>query len=275
MSDTITFVGTSDGLPSVDRGQSSVLVNLGGKRVLLDAGEPCSRQLLRMGEDVNAIDAVVITHTHSDHVGGLAMLLQTMWLNQRRRKLPLWMPRKAIKPLRAWLDVCYLFDEALPFEIDWQAISVRDVMRIGSVRMRAFRTTHLDYARELVVKGAGGGSTRTFAALQSGLRDNIGFDAFSILVQAGGKRVAYSADMGKPGEIPRLCAKPVDVLIAELAHFGVDELVEALLPLEAKQVAITHMGPRAKQNLRSVRGKLRALHPRRVTLAKDGDVLKI
>ena len=261
MTNSISFVGTSDGLPSVNRGQASFLVQMAGKRLLLDAGEPCSKSLLQMGEDPNDIDAVIISHTHSDHVGGLPMLLMTMWLNNRRRKqLSVWLPRRAIKPLRVWLKACYLFEEKLSFRRDWhwRALSLRREERIGRVRMRAFATTHLASTKAMFGKGNPG----------------VGFDSYSLLLEAGGKRVVYSGDIGEPSEVAPLCVKPVDVLIVELAHFPVEPLIEALKPLAVKHVVITHMGGRVKANLRSVRAKLRALRPKRVTLAKDGDVIR-
>ncbi len=260
MTNSISFVGTSDGLPSVNRGQASFLVRLAGKQILLDAGEPCSRSLLEMGENPNDIDAVIISHTHSDHVGGLPMLLQTMWLNARDRGLPIWMPRRGIKPLREWLKTCYLFDEALPFKADWRALSLRREERIGRVRMRAFATTHLASTKAMIEKKKPGAH-------------GVGFDSFAVVLTGGSKRIAYSGDVGDPSEVAPLCVKPVDVLIVELAHFPVERLIEALKPLAVKHVVITHMGRRVKANLRSVRAKLRALRPKRVTLAKDGDVI--
>src|SRR5208282_5839063 len=131
MVDSVTFLGTSDGLPSTNRKHASLLVRIAGRTVLLDCGEPCSHTLKRMGVDFNSIDAVVISHTHSDHVAGFPMLVQSMWLERRRRPLPVWIPRHAIRPLQNWLRACYLFDSLLPFRIQWRPLSERSVMRCG------------------------------------------------------------------------------------------------------------------------------------------------
>ena len=147
MTDCIHFLGTSDGLPSADRYHASLLLRLAGQTILLDCGEPCSHTLKRMGVAFNSIDGVIITHTHSDHIAGLPMLLQSMWLEQRTRPLPLWMPRRAIRPLQAWLRECYLFKEEWPYRIHWHALTETAATRIGSVRFRAYCTTHLDRIR--------------------------------------------------------------------------------------------------------------------------------
>ena len=58
MSASITFLGTSDGLPSADRHHASLLLRLAGQTILLDCGEPCSHTLKRMGVDFRNLDAV-------------------------------------------------------------------------------------------------------------------------------------------------------------------------------------------------------------------------
>jgi phosphoribosyl 1,2-cyclic phosphodiesterase len=60
---------------------NSVLICAGQTRVLVDAGlsaKETARRLALVGEDVTKIDGVVITHEHSDHAGGLRVLLKSM-----------------------------------------------------------------------------------------------------------------------------------------------------------------------------------------------------
>jgi phosphoribosyl 1,2-cyclic phosphate phosphodiesterase len=81
----ITFLGTgtSQGIPVVacdceicrssddrdKRLRSSVMVETGGKRIIIDCGPDFRQQMLR--EDIRSIDAILITHAHKDHTGGL------------------------------------------------------------------------------------------------------------------------------------------------------------------------------------------------------------
>ena len=80
---TILGSGTSCGVPQIGcpcevctstdpkdkRLRTSSLVEVGGKRILIDCGPDFREQMLRI--DFKPIDAVLITHEHYDHVGGL------------------------------------------------------------------------------------------------------------------------------------------------------------------------------------------------------------
>ena len=67
-------------LASGSRGNSTVLGS-SRTRVLVDAGISCRETFKRMkfvGEDPHQLSAILITHEHSDHVSGLAMLAKKL-----------------------------------------------------------------------------------------------------------------------------------------------------------------------------------------------------
>jgi phosphoribosyl 1,2-cyclic phosphodiesterase len=60
---------------------NAVLIVAGETRVLVDAGlsaKEIARRLAMVGEDVQKLDAVLVTHEHGDHAGGLRVLLRTV-----------------------------------------------------------------------------------------------------------------------------------------------------------------------------------------------------
>ncbi len=75
--------GTSQGVPVItckcevcssndprdQRLRSSVLLEVSGKTIVIDAGPDFRQQMLR--EKVMKLDAILLTHSHKDHVGGL------------------------------------------------------------------------------------------------------------------------------------------------------------------------------------------------------------
>src|SRR5687768_17086560 len=79
--------GVGDGTPSAERNHSAYLYRLGTATLLIDCGEPVSRSFKATGLSYETIDRIFLSHLHSDHVGGLFMLLQGFWLEQRRQQL--------------------------------------------------------------------------------------------------------------------------------------------------------------------------------------------
>lgn len=60
---------------------NAVLICAGETRVLVDAGmsaKEIARRLALVGEDVARLDAVLVTHEHGDHAGGLRVLLKSL-----------------------------------------------------------------------------------------------------------------------------------------------------------------------------------------------------
>src|ERR1700744_2080235 len=82
-------------LASGSKGNSTV-ISSSRTRVLVDAGLSCRELLKRMaiaGEDPSALDAILITHEHQDHVAGVAVVA-------RRLKIPVFFTESTH---RAWV----------------------------------------------------------------------------------------------------------------------------------------------------------------------------
>ncbi len=87
----VTLLGTGAPIPLMDRQGPATLVEAGGKRLLFDAGRGVSQRLWQLKKPLSAIDALFITHLHSDHLVGLPDLWLTGWLQPEygRRQAPL------------------------------------------------------------------------------------------------------------------------------------------------------------------------------------------
>ncbi len=77
----LTFLGTGSAMPSPTRLQTSLLVEDDGHTLLVDCGSGATHRLAQADTDHNAVDAVLVTHTHLDHVADLSTLVKARWLD--------------------------------------------------------------------------------------------------------------------------------------------------------------------------------------------------
>lgn len=56
--------------------------------VVIDCGGDVVQRLLAHGLDPLRVTALIVTHEHADHVGGLPLMLERLWLAGRRTPLP-------------------------------------------------------------------------------------------------------------------------------------------------------------------------------------------
>ncbi len=232
--DALIFLGTSGGIPMLGRHFSSLLLESEGCRWLLDAGEPCTARLLAMGVPLASLDAIFISHGHSDHISGLPMLIQGAWLERKRRRpLPIYLPGELIAPLKAWLNAVYLPEKLIGFAIEyhaWESLAGAPVpLDGGRVRVSVNPTSHLDGLRTLIDESA----AERFRAY------SMAFD------WQGGKRLIYSADLGRPEDLAALLTQPCNLLVCELAHFAPKDLFHFLEDKPWDRLALTHLSAEA------------------------------
>ena len=71
---TVTLLGTGSPQLTPARAGPATLVQAGGLTLLFDAGRNCTVRLNQVHVPLGAVDAVFLTHYHSDHINGLADL---------------------------------------------------------------------------------------------------------------------------------------------------------------------------------------------------------
>jgi len=86
----VTVLGSGSPLPSVTRFGPSIMVQAGKETLLFDAGRGVSQRMWQARVPLNRMDALFITHLHSDHIVGIPDLWLTGWLigDYGRRSTP-------------------------------------------------------------------------------------------------------------------------------------------------------------------------------------------
>lgn len=84
----LTLCGAGGPLPDPVRSAPCVAIVAGRSLYLVDAGSGAARNLIRVGFQPFRVEAVFLTHFHSDHIDGLGELGMLRWTGGRQR-LPL------------------------------------------------------------------------------------------------------------------------------------------------------------------------------------------
>jgi len=76
----VTLLGTGVPTPSPGRFGPSTLIEAGDQKLLIDAGRGATIRLYQLGVPMGRIDALLLTHYHSDHTVGIPDFWLTGWL---------------------------------------------------------------------------------------------------------------------------------------------------------------------------------------------------
>lgn len=106
-------LGTGGAVPLPDRALSSLYVRVNGQALLIDCGEGTQTQIRRLGWGFKCIDAVLLTHYHADHCGGLPGFLLSVAKTGRTEALSVYGP----PGLRRIMDAFHVIAPQLPYPI--------------------------------------------------------------------------------------------------------------------------------------------------------------
>lgn len=109
----VTLLGTGDPVPRVDRFGPSTLMEAGEQMLLFDAGRGAMQRIFQLGVSTADLDAIFLTHLHSDHLIGLVDLWLTGWvINGRDEPIRIYGP-PGIRSLVGHLIQAFAFDIAI------------------------------------------------------------------------------------------------------------------------------------------------------------------
>ena len=209
----ITFIGSSHGVPEGDRRCACTMIEVEDRRYFIDMGTQVIEDVRRRHIPEESIKGVFITHMHGDHTNGLVSFVDLISWYFKTCYPRIILPEKmAIEVLKAWLMVNH---NHLREDIEFQVTQEGMIYNDGVLKVTAFKTKHID-------------------------------PSYAYLVEAEGKRVLFTGDLKGPQiDFPLAALKdPVDLVIAEAAHFSPVEYLPIMKEQEIGRWIINHYQPR-------------------------------
>ena len=149
--------GSRSPLPSPGRAETCILVAAGDDLFVVDIGDGSNQNLRSWNIDFRNIQAVLITHLHSDHIADLPGLHQNAWVvGERNSKLKVFGP-EGVDQLTQGIEMAYAHDYVFrnehhgdavaPLEyagFDTNVIDLNDpvIFDNGELKITAFKVVH-------------------------------------------------------------------------------------------------------------------------------------
>jgi len=248
--DSVTLLGVKGG-PAIRPGTmmpTSTLVRMGGMVILVDAGLGVSAALCRAGVDLTGLDAIFVTHLHSDHYLELGPLLHTAWTAGLRRPVPVYGPAGLaayregfLASMKEDIDL-RIADEGRPDFAPLFALHGLDESldtRIGGAHVRALRNHHPPIVDSFALRLEGAGH----AVVLSG--DTAPMDAMAKFAHAADLLVHEAMLSGGVRALADRLGYDDDRLLNHIlrSHTPAEEAARIAARAGARALALNHLIP--------------------------------
>ncbi len=214
----VTILGTAPGKSLLGKSHTSYLLEDNQIKLLIDCGEGTTQKLIARDLVKDQLDYIIITHLHPDHVTGLFILLQTLYLNKRSKELLLFLP-ESHEEFKSFMEKLYIFDERFSYPIRIQQYN-EDTFE--EINIYPFKNSHLFGYRDLVAKRKASNKLLSY----------------SMLIKGQDKQLLISSDIRGLEDIKEKLVA-CDVLILDGIH-PPEESIKKFLSKSKIEVYITH-----------------------------------
>jgi len=245
----LTIIGCGDAFSSGGRYQSCYLLDTAHGRLMLDCGANAPLALKRAGVKLASVDAVVISHCHGDHFGGVPFLfLEKMFVERGPKPIEILGPPGIEQRTTALVEALYpsLFTAARDFEIQYRELEPGRTSSWRGLDLSAHEVVHFS-----------------------------GSPSLALGVSDGAKRAAFSGDSSWCEGVIE-AGRGADLFLVECTTFSTKTAVHLdyltlaakFESIGAKRYVLTHLGP----EMLDAGGKIDAS---RCILAADGLSIEI
>ena len=123
----LIFFGTAGAIQQAGNGNSSFLVETNSMNLLIDTSGSPVQSLLQAGVDPKQLDAVVMTHSHTDHIYAFPSLIHNLWLMGRAKPLVIFSNPAVLTKIGELCRPLGVLEKKNLFSIEW--VSLDDASR--------------------------------------------------------------------------------------------------------------------------------------------------
>jgi ribonuclease BN (tRNA processing enzyme) len=197
----IRFIGSGDAFGSGGRFQTCIRLRAQGYTALVDCGATSLTAMKAQHLDPGEVDAVVISHLHGDHFGGLPFLVLDGQFTRRSKPLTVLGPVGTTQRLHHAMETLYPGSTSVHRRFDLRTIELDGTgtnQHTGPLHVSSWEVDHASGAPALAVRVQSHGSTFAYSgdtawtpALGNAARDA---DVFACEAYTYDKPVRYHLD---------------------------------------------------------------------------------
>lgn len=199
-------LGTNSGpVPNPSRAEPANLLQVGGKNILVDVGDGAAWQLSKIDVPLQSVDAVLISHLHFDHTGGLFALLSQRYQALSPREIAIYGP-PGTKELVAGLVASITSSSEL-------AMNLRQ--RSGGGPADGIKVVEVGGGANFAIGDAKISTAANSHYVLTVKPDDARRISLSFRFDVPGRSIVYTGDTGPSAAVEQL-AKGADLLVSEI-----------------------------------------------------------
>jgi ribonuclease BN (tRNA processing enzyme) len=217
----VTFLGSGDAFGSGGRFQTCLLVEAPSHRFLIDCGASSLVAIKKAGVLPSQIDAILVTHLHGDHFGGIPFFVLDAQFSKRDRPLTVAGPPGLQERTLEAMEVLFpkSSETQQRFPLEFVELPADHATELGPIRVTAYPVIHF-----------------------------CGAPPYALRVECDGRSIAYSGDTEWTDRLLEAAAG-ADLFVCEAYffdkrvrfHLDYQTLVTHRARLTCRRLVLTHM----------------------------------
>ncbi|RAL26409.1 MBL fold metallo-hydrolase [Thermoflavimicrobium daqui] len=243
----LTVLGYQSPFPAADGATPGYLLEVEGKRILIDCGSGVLAQLIKRCKPYD-LDLVLLSHLHHDHLSDFFILQYALLMGKQQQK--------RIKPLSVWAPSepkSWFQKLAYRDYIQLESITEEESLEFDNLKISFFLTDH-------------------------------GIPCYAMKIEYDGKVILYGADAGPQTDWTRMASEPdlficeasflhQDLPIQPIGHLSARQAALAANQIKAKSLLLTHLYPELDPSL--LKQEAEQVYRRELWIAEMGLEIKL